>query len=51
LPQERADLRGLLLLATLDGVMLHYFLAGEAYPLEEIRDSILREWADQQEEQ
>lgn len=50
MPQERADLRGLLLLATLDGVMLHYLLAGEAYPLEEIRDHILREWADQQEE-
>ena len=45
-----ADTRGLLLLATLDGVMLHYLLAGEAYPLEEIRDHILREWVDQQEE-
>ena len=44
---QQADLRALLLLATLDGVMLHYLRAGKLYPLEEIRDHILRDWLTQ----
>lgn len=46
----QANLSALVLLATLDGVMLHYLMAGKPYPLEEIRDHILRDWLTQEEE-
>lgn len=44
-----ADRRALVLIATLDGVMLHYLIGGEGYPLEEVRDLILCDWLDEKE--
>jgi AcrR family transcriptional regulator len=48
--REGADLSALTLLATLDGVMLHFLVAGDLYPLEELRDHILRDWLTRWEE-
>ena len=46
----KADLAALTLMATLDGMMLHYLLVGELYPLDDLRDYILREWLNESEE-
>ena len=45
-----AELRALTLMATLDGVMLHYLMVGELYPLEDLRDLILHDWLNESEE-
>ena len=47
---EKPDIAALALLAMLDGVMLHFFVAGDLYPLEEVRDHILQDWLKEREE-